>query len=228
MEHAKRKIAPKTFLAQLPLFDAMGPDELDRIAVGTTELQVPRGGRIFQRGDPCNGFHVVLYGQVKLAFTSAQGSEKVLELIGPRHSFGEAVMFLNKPYFVSAQALADTMLLHVSKATVMAELAHDPALACKMLAGLSRRMHGLICDLESVCLQSGVQRVIGFLLKDEAAHNGGNFRLDVSKSIVASRLNLTPEHFSRILSDLGAQDMIKVVGRQVTILDAERLRAHSG
>jgi CRP-like cAMP-binding protein len=226
MEHTVERIKAQSFLAQLPLFDAMSAAELDRIAQATSTIRVGRGATIFQRGDPCMGFHVVIYGQVKLAFVSAQGAEKVVGLVGPRHSFGEAVMFLGRPYIVSAQAMEDTLLLHVAKAAMMDEIARDPALACKMLAGLSERMHALMGDLESFCLHSGTQRIIGYLLKDDPARDGALVRLPMSKALVASRLNLTPEHFSRILSDLTAQGLIQVRGRNVTILDPEKLRLY--
>ncbi len=77
---------------------------------------------LFRKGDPCDGFHMVVYGHVKLAFASASGDEKVVELIGPGQSFGEALMFMEKPYVVYAQALADTLLLHVGKSVVFEEI----------------------------------------------------------------------------------------------------------
>src|SRR3546814_9380528 len=72
-------------------------------------------------------------------------------------------------------------------------------------------------------LRSGTQRVIGYLLKDEECIDGYHFRLETSKTVIASRLNLTPEHFSRILHDLCAHELIKVKGREVTILNVVRL-----
>lgn len=228
MNRPIEKIKVQAFLAQLPLFDAVSQTELDRIALGTSSVRVARGGAIFQRGDPCLGFHLVVYGQVKLAFVSANGAEKVVDLIGPGLSFGEAIMFMGKPYIVSAHAMEDTLLLHVTREVVLDEIARDPALACKMLAGLSLRMHGLMSDLESYCLRSGTQRAIGYLLKDESLRNGAEVHLPVAKAVVASRLNLTPEHFSRILSDLCAQDLIEVQGRSVTIVDLDKLRQYAG
>lgn len=217
------KIKVVTFLSQLPLFNELEPAELEHIALSTTELHVSRGEMIFQRGDPCTGFHSVVYGRVKLGFTSPQGSEKVVEIIGPGHSFGEALMFMNKPYIVSAQALADTMLLHVSRAAVLEELERTPSFALKMLAGLSRRLHGLISDVEAYSLNSGTQRVIGYLLK-ENLQDGEQVALHASKAVVASRLNVTPEHFSRILHDLAEQELIAVNGREITVLSVEKLR----
>ena len=228
---SKPKIQTQAFLASLALFKELAPSELERIAAGTAALNVPRGEIIFNRGDPCEGFHVVVYGQVKLAFISAEGSEKVVEIIAPGYSFGEALMFMEKPYVLMAQALADSMLLHVSKSVVFAEIERDPVFSRKMLAGLSRRLHGLISDLESYSLQSGTQRVIGYLLRQDA-HENGNARyvvtLPASKAIVASRLNVTPEHFSRILHDLIQAGLIAVEGRNMTILDAERLKNYHG
>ncbi|RZI42780.1 Crp/Fnr family transcriptional regulator [Herbaspirillum sp. HC18] len=222
------KISAKDFLNKLPLFNEIAPDQLEHIAASVTERHAARGEIIFRRGDPCVGFHIVIYGQVKLAFTSPDGNEKVVEIIGPGLSFGEALMFVEKPYIVTAQALADSLLLHVPKQAVFDELEHDTKFARKMLAGLSRRLHGLICDVEAYSLSSGTQRVIGYLLKADDPADGDKITLQVAKTILASRLNLTPEHFSRILHDLADKQMIGIEGRNITILDIEKLRAYEG
>lgn len=218
------KIKAQDFLARLPLFSDMAPPELDRIAESTREVRVERGGIVCRRGDPCVGFHIVIYGQVKLAFMSPQGDEKVVEIIGPGHSFGEALMFMEKPYIVTSTALADSLLLHVDKNAVFEELERDPKFARKMLAGLSRRLHGLIGDVEAYSLRTGAERVIGYLLKDEPPGDGGTLTLQANKAVIASRLNLTPEHFSRVLHVLSSKQLISVSGKTITILDIEKLR----
>ena len=76
---SKPKIRTHAFLATLPLFKELARPELERIAAGTAVLNVPRGEIIFNRGHACEGFHLVVYGQIKLAFISAGGSEKVVE-----------------------------------------------------------------------------------------------------------------------------------------------------
>jgi len=225
-------IKVQSFLANLPLFKEVNPDEVDRIAAGTQEVRIARGEILFRKGDPCEGFHVVIYGQIKLAFTSHSGAEKVVELMGTGQSFGEAVLFMEKPYPVYAQALADTMLLHIAKAVVFEEIERDPKFARRIIGGLSRRLHGLIADLESYSLLSGAQRVIGYLLRyePESGASGESIKvtLPTSKGIIASRLNLTPEHFSRILHDLSDVGLIQVDGRSVTILNLEGLRTYEG
>lgn len=223
------KVMTRTFLANLALFHELGTEDLERIATGTTELRIQKGRILFRRGEPCVGFHVVVYGRVKLGFVSPQGTEKVIEILGPGQSFGEAAMFLERPYPVNAECLADSLLLHISKATLDAELMRDRRLARMMLAGLSRRLVGLVHDVEAYSLRSGMQRVIGYLLRDIEEQNEPTapirIVLDTSKGVIASRLNLTPEHFSRILGELSHEKLITVKGAEITILDPERLRA---
>ena len=225
-------IKTRAFLSQLALFQEASGEELDRIAAGTTELRVPKGHMLFQRGDPCLGLHAVVYGQVKLAFVSPQGSEKVVDIVGPGMSFGEALMFTGRPSVVYGQALVDSMLLHVSKAAIDTEIERDPMLARRMIAGLSQRLHGLVQDVEGYSLRSGMQRVIGYLLRDidvlaEPVAGGSaplTVTLEVNKGVIASRLNLTPEHFSRVLAELTQEALIEVHGAKIVILDPVRIR----
>lgn len=215
-------------LANLPLFKEMTPEEIDRIAQNTRELHAARGEMVFQRGDPAHGFYVVIHGQLKLALSSSQGVEKVVHLVGPGQTFGEAVMFMGMPYPVYAQALADSLLLHISKAAVFEGLDRDPVFCRKMLAGLSSRLHSLIGDVEAYSLRSCTQRVIGYLLQydDDKAADSRDFliNLPASKTVIASRLNISPETFSRVLHDLSAAGLISVKGKGVSVLDIKKLR----
>ena len=227
---ANPKINTETLLAQIPIFNGLAPGEIARIARSCREIQARKGEILFHKGDPCNGFHVVVSGQIKLAFTSAQGNEKVVEIISPGQSFGEAIMFMDKSYIVFAQALADTHLLHIAKTAMYEELERDPALCRKMLAGMAMRLHQLMNDVESYSLHSGKQRIIGYLLRelpdDQAEAGSISVALATSKGIVASRLNLTQEHFSRILRELGELGLIVVEGRKIHIPDIAKLREH--
>ena len=220
----------EALLSHVPLFNGLAPEEVARIAHGTREIQIIKGETLFHRGDPCTGFHLLVYGQVKLSFTSAQGNEKIVEIVSQGQSFGEALMFLEKPYVVSAQALTDSMLLHVSKSVIFEELEHDHKLARKMLASMGMRLHQLMNDVESYSLQSGKQRIIGYLLRElpESDQDGTNVVLTLlsNKGDIASRLNLTQEHFSRILNELSGLGLIVVEGKKIHIPNVAKLRNH--
>ena len=219
------------YLSLQPLFQEMTREELVRLASGCSLQRLARGDDIFRVGEPCDAFHVVVTGQVKLFGISPSGQEKVIEIISPGHSFAEALMFTGRPCIVNAQALTDALVLRISKDAVLAEIGHDPRFALRMLAGISRRLHGLVHDVQAYALQNGMQRVIGYLLRDQVGEDGASgeavtVQLPVSKATIASRLSLTPEYFSRVLHELEAAGLVSIDKRDIHILDPKRLASY--
>lgn len=218
-------------LSVLPLFCNLSDEELARIAQGCQLMRLTRGDMVFRTGETCDAFYVVILGQVKLYVSAPNGQEKVIEIVGPGRSFAEAMMFLEVPYILNVQSLTDTLLLRVSKKTVFGEIEHDPRFALRMLAGISRRLHGLVQDVEGYALHSGMQRLIGYLLRDVEDTNAANtcavkVSLPASKATIASRLSLTPEYFSRVLHELETEGLIAIDKRDVRILDVQRLASY--
>ena len=219
------------YLSVLPMFSDLSQQERERLAKGCQLRRVSRGDMVFRTGEPCESFHVVVLGQVKLYVSSPSGQEKIIELVGPGYSFAEAMMFLEKPYFINAQALADSLLVCVSKNAVFNEIEQDPRFSMHMLSGISRRLHGLVQDVEGYALHSGMQRLIGYLLRDVQDENVCaigvvTVSLPVSKATIASRLSLTPEYFSRVLHELEAEKLIEIDKREIRILDVKRLASY--
>lgn len=221
----------RRILAHLPLFQSLSDEQRDHLLSGITSHRVKKGEVLFLKGDPVTGFHIIAYGQIKLTVQSADGEEKVIEIIGPQQSFGEAVMFLGRPYPVTAQALADCLLLHVTSERIDALLTEDSTFARRMLAGLSMRLHSLIQDVEAYSLVSSVQRVVGYLLQqcpDTDDDVAAEVVLPTSKQVIASRLNLVPETLSRILTELTRSGLIEVKGRTIIVKAVNKLREYAG
>jgi CRP-like cAMP-binding protein len=228
----KQKPDFKALLTGQPLFNDLSNEEITRVTQNVRELRPKKGEILFNKGDECKGLHILLTGLVKLSFISPHGHEKVVEIIHPGQMFGEALMFLERPYVVSSQALADSWVLYFPKATIFEELERDPRLAHKMIAGLSVRLHQLISNIEDYSLHSGKKRVIGYLLREIAdvsppiENHACTIHLSISKNIIASLLSMTQEHFSRILHELAELGLIAVRSREIHIPDIRRLQQY--
>ncbi len=216
------------FLRNLPLFRELELCELEAIGAITTEQRFAAGTVLFRRGDPCDGVHVIVLGRVKLALLAPAGAEKVIEILGPGQSFGEAVMFIGRPHNLFAETLADSLLLHIGKHAILDAVARNAGFARRMLNELSQRQCRLVADIEAYTLKSATERVIAYLLdamtENPSPGQGADIMLAASKSVLASRLNITREHFSRILHDLSQAGLIRVSGRNIHILDHAGLR----
>lgn len=222
----RRQIRTEQFLARLPLFAGLGAAELGRLAAATTRRELMRGEFLFRQGEPCTGFYVVVHGRIALTSRPPQGRERVNDIVGAGRSFAEAIMFLDRPYIVSAKALGDALVLHVAKDAVFRELELNPGFARRVIAALSGKLHAAVRELDSYALGSGEQRFAAWLLNAAGAAERGaaTVTLPAAKRAIASRLNLSAEHLSRILRHLASEGLIEVRGRTVEIPDVARLR----
>jgi CRP-like cAMP-binding protein len=221
---ARREIAPEVFLAGVPLFKALDAATLARLAAATTRRTLKRGETLFRKGDPASGMYVVVYGEIKLLATTPARGSRLTGIVEPGQSFGEPVMFLERPTLVDAQAASDSLVLHLPKAAVFEEIERNPKFARRMIAGLSQRVESLVRELDRQALGSGSERLIAYLLRHGRGHPGPIVvTLPAAKSEIASQLNLTPEHFSRILHVLAQAGLLEIEGRKITVPRRERL-----
>lgn len=215
-------------LSNMPLFTGFSQSEREQVARGCQMRRFGRGDMVCWAGEHCNALHLVISGQVKLYVASSTGMEKVVELIGPGQSFAEATMFLSDPHLLNAQALQDTLILSVSKDAIYSEIQRNPGFSLRMLSGVSTWSKRLLMDVESYSLQNGMQRLIGYLLRDVHLEQDGDLgvvtvALPVSKAVIASRLSLTPEYFSRVLHQLESEGLVEIKRREIRLLDVRRL-----
>jgi len=216
-------------LKNVPLFREMNEEHLRYVAEHARFFTLEKDQFVFHKGDTCKGLYIVVQGNIKISFLSMDGKEHVARIVVPGQSFAEAMAFLKKPSPATVQAMTPARVLLIPSEVIFKCINESSPCARNMLAGLSRRLHLLIMELESVTLHSSQQRIIGFLLQHIQAEadktNKTQIRLEINKSTIASLLNITPETLSRILRQLSEEGLINVHGRVIQIKDIEKLRS---
>jgi CRP-like cAMP-binding protein len=212
-------------IANMPMFRQVARPHLAELARHARVQHVRRGATICRRGESLNCFFGVAYGLVKLALRADGGEEKVLRLVGPGETFGEALVFRERPNPLEAAALADTMVVVFPAQAVIALLEHDLNFARGLLCSLSERMHSLVAEVEASTLMSARQRVATYLESLGADSANGRARLPATKTVIAARLGITKETFSRLLREMANQGLIEVERRDILLRDRARLAA---
>jgi CRP-like cAMP-binding protein len=212
-------------LTEFYMFSELQPAQIEHLTNGTRLIDVPRGNTLFNRGDRAHGFYLLLEGQIKLGVISPQGDEKVIGLIQPGQSFGEAVLFLERSFPIYAQATMDAKVLLITREAIFNILDNDVTVVRRMLAGISARNRQLVNDIESISLQNSTQRLIGYLLQISTdSPNPERVQLPANKLTIASMLNITPETLSRVMLRLHNAGLIEVNGKEIVITNVAGLR----
>ncbi len=218
-------------IANAPMFDGLDSAHAEFLAAASRLIFLPAGQVLFRRGTPSTGFYVVREGRMQLSVSNSGGVVKVLEIISPGGAFGHAVMFVRDPYPVDATALIDTHLVFVPVTAVDRLIEGDPAVARLMLASMAKRLQAKVQDIAALSLQSATQRIVAYILgamRDDGAHTApsATVELPALKQVLASRLGMTPETFSRAMRSLAGDGLLTVEGSTVRIPDRQALDAY--
>jgi len=216
-------------LRDIYLFRALDARQLATIAKETERVSLESGQRLFSQGDEIKRFYYVESGYMKLYRLSADGDEKVIDLVGPGQTFAEAVVFMERMsgYPVNAEAIEPTQLLGFDAITFLDLLKHSNESCLQLLGVMARRLRFQVNEIDRLTLHNATSRFVSFILSpgsEEEIHDGKRIELNVPKNVLASRLSIQPETFSRILSRLSAAGLIKVEKQAITLLDVEGLR----
>jgi CRP-like cAMP-binding protein len=205
------------------LFSKLSESQLERVRRHSHITDMVEGESLFFQGDKANSFYLVLSGRIKLFRLSPEGKEKVVEIMEASATFAEALMFMDEPYYpVTATALAPSRVIVINAREFKAMLRESIDSCFLLMGSMTFRLRALIQEIDALSLDTGTVRTVAYLLH-QAPPQARNFELKVAKSVIASRLSVKPETFSRILKNLHERGIVSIDGRKVTIHDREAM-----
>jgi CRP/FNR family transcriptional regulator, dissimilatory nitrate respiration regulator len=210
---------------RLPLFRGLIHDKLQALLAQSRRLEVARGAIIMKQGERTPGLFAILAGSVKTRLLHPHGDDRVLSLLGPGDTFGEAAALLQRAASVDAVAITEASLAVIDCDAMMALFDHDRRFWRNLTALLARRTDELYSQLGADLLPS-LRRLASYLdsLAMPAALPGQwTARLPVSKTLVAAQIGVKKETLSRLLKQLAMRGVISVARREITILDRDGL-----
>lgn len=209
------------------LFEALDESQLNKIISSTHKIYLPAKSVLFEKDTHAEHFYLLHSGQIKLFCLSAEGDEKVIEVLYPAQTFAEAIMFMPKQiYPVSAEAIKDSEVYCFDMRVFRGMLEDSQETCFRLLAIMGRNLHSRINEINNLTLHNATYRLVVYLLDQlpEDALALSAIHLNTNKNIIASRLSIQPETFSRILLRMSKDGLIEVKGNNITLLDVNSLR----
>lgn len=211
-------------ISHTPMFGSLEKDQLAHVRRIAQVREFNRLETIFMEGDPGEGFFVVVQGKVKIYKVSTEGKEQILHIYGPGHPIGEVPVFSGNRFPANAQAIEKSRLLYFPRPDFVELIAKHPAMALNMLAVLSIRLRQFTVQIENLSLKEVPARIASYLmLLAQEQDNHETVTLPISKGQLASLLGTIPETLSRIFNKMSGQDLIKVKGSRIDLVDPAAL-----
>lgn len=211
------------------LFSSLSDAQLEQVIHSTRIIHLQDGEHLFESQQQAHYFFMVRSGRVRLFLVSPNGGEKIVHLIGPGESFGEAIMFMDSQvYPLYSAAIGSTELIAFSNKVFREVLQESVDTCIKLLGDMSVWLRKQLMEIDALTLQNATLRLVNCLLHGVPHDSHAPVRLDLEapKHVIASRLSIQPESFSRILRSLQQAGLIHVEGTVIEIPDPAALRAH--
>jgi CRP-like cAMP-binding protein len=215
-------------LRRAHLFADMTESHLQTLIHGMQDIHLEAGVGLFRQGEPAERFFFLREGLVKLFRLSPEGDEKIIEIMRPGETFAEAMMFMGAKarYPVNAEAVNESRLFAFDQKTFLNLLRESSDATFGLLGSMSRRLHMLVNQIESLTLQNATYRLVAYLLEEipRGVKTSPEVQLTTPKNMIAAHLAIQPETLSRILAKLRHGGLIEVQGNHITVRDVQALR----
>lgn len=217
--------AQRKLLAAEPLFSGLPAALLDELAAGSRVLELNAQSLLYRAEDPIREAFVLASGSVAREHLLPTGNEKVLELAQAPQVLALGELLARTHYGASCRALAHSIVVAIDIRRLRVVIQHDPALSWRIMQALAQRQCAIEFDVTGHHSgATGAQRILDYLLAQAGDRIGlageTTVVLKASKKIIAARIGMTPESFSRSLRQLSDQGVVVVEGRKVHIQHA--------
>lgn len=222
------EVSAASKIRQHYLFASLDDIQWERLISRIQPVRLGPREILFRRGEPADHFFMVGDGHIKLSLLSAEGHQKVVEVMGPGQTFAEAVMFMELQQFpVNAEALEPSVVYRVPNSEFMSILKQSTDTCFRLLGDVCKRLHGRLIEIENLTVQNATHRLVRYIVDQlpEGSGNSASFDLELSRQVIAARLSIQPETLSRLLKNLVSSGIIAVEGKRVYVHDVERLKA---
>lgn len=190
-----------------PWFRELEPDRRELVVSHGTIRKFGDGARLYRLGDPPNGIHALLSGEVRLVSYPNVGTEFVGKIIRAGQWFGELSVIDGKARPHDALAIGESLVLTVAMPAValIANLHPEFWRDLALLSCVHQRAS--LRDTGRVRSESASARLARFLVV--AAKASGNSKVGMTQDEIAGIIGISRQHLNKLLGRLELSGLVQ-------------------
>jgi CRP/FNR family transcriptional regulator len=193
------------------------------------EEQFFRKGEIINHeGEKISNFKYLKSGLVKLYRRTSTGEEQVITITRPFEFVSNMSIFSEERYQYSVSALEDSVICMVKLEYIKELFLKNGGFAMGLLTKISRINDKIISQTLDIRQKNLIGRVAFVLLYfTNEIYKSRVFDLPVSRKEIADYIGMSTANVIRTLSDFKKDGIIRVFGKTIEVVDAEKLESIS-
>lgn len=206
-------------LQHYPMLQSLPASQLEDLQADAAFMRVPAGTVMFDENQPCQGFPLLLSGNVRVIKAAANGRELQLYRVSPGESciLTSSCLLGHAPYHARGIAETETEMVALPPATFKKLLSTHEPFRDYIFSLFSERLTDLMQLVSAVAFQKLDQRLAALLIaKPNPVH--------ATHQALADELGSVREIVSRLLKNFSEQGWVRLGREQIEVADAAALK----
>jgi CRP-like cAMP-binding protein len=129
-----------TATSRVSIFSKLNPSDIEQLVKIVTRKNYGTDAAVFFQGEPSDSLYMLLKGSVKVTVTTEEGSEKILDILGPGEIFGELAMLDGCPRSATVTTCEPTEMASISRKDFQNFSASRPEILWRLMESLCERL----------------------------------------------------------------------------------------
>ncbi len=214
------------------IFREMPTNLLDSLEIAKSPHVYHKRQVIHFQGHPSFGIYCIRSGRVKVYRTTSEGKQYIERLEGPGAILGLSSIFTESPYLSTVEAIEETEACFISRQVILDAMTNDRETSLHLTRHLARLLEASEEERTDLAYSSVKKRMARELILLAETYGvttakGVLIQLRLSREELAELIGTAPETAMRLLKIFREQHLLEVHGRNIVLLDQERLRETS-
>ena len=195
--------------------------KLPEFLASADHVTLPASSNLFQQGQVCDKFYVLLEGSIRVFASSPAGKEVVLYRVGPGEmcTLTTSCLLSNKRYPANAVTEEDITAVALPKIEFDQLINSSDEFRQFVLSSFGERLTAMIVRVEQLALESIEQRLAYFLLEHASTDNN----ITYTHQAIANEIGSAREVVTRQLKVFADKGWIDISRGSVTLHDRKAL-----
>ena len=210
-------------LRQIPLFKNLTEKDLKILEenIKIEEKTYEKGSYIFNQGDIKGDLYFLIEGSILVAKFDSNGKRSIIQTFNNKGIFGEVYAYLNEPFDFSALVQKKSKILVIKEFRNLINEFMPKSFLINYINLISKKCLVLSQKNQITNQFTLRQKIANFLLIEE---ENNKVKLKQTREELADFLSTTRPSLSRELSNMADENIIKISGKDIYILDINLLK----
>lgn len=210
-------------LRQIPLFKNLTEKDLKILEenIKIEEKTYEKGSYIFNQGDIKGDLYFLIEGSILVAKFDSNGKRSIIQTFNNKGIFGEVYAYLNEPFDFSALVQKKSKILVIKEFRNLINEFMPKSFLINYINLISKKCLVLSQKNQITNQFTLRQKIANFLLIEE---ENNKIKLKQTREELADFLSTTRPSLSRELSNMADENIIKISGKDIYIIDINLLK----